>query len=225
MRQILACLFVVAAAPPVTAGMCKSPEPVAVVLTPAKANADVVIVSIAPRSAAAQVATTKLETLTWKFHGLDTTITPLAPGLALVAPKVPPPDSALVLEDTAGKPIIAVTRGGAQLTPPAPKVKSLSVVSPQPALHGPSSTTTLVVSASPPKSTIAVLVYDPKAAIARAWAPINAGKETAFVLDEAHSCAWTIEGTRAVATGDHVVLAWLDASGAISPMSAPVTVR
>ncbi len=152
----------------------------------------------------------------------------LAPGLTVYRPK-PAMTGALTLQ--AGKTKLAVTfdkAKGAALH--APDATAVTVTS-SPSLRGGASVSVSVAVASVPDAAAALVVYQIKD---EEHVPISygvpahdkTGATTVIVYRSGGHCAVPdVPNQAAPVAGDDVVLAWADAYGRLSPVSAPVHVQ
>lgn len=162
----------------------------------------------------------------WTFAGKSkatTKVRVIGPGLAVYEP---PAAGAWTLQDDQGKPSIKIESGADAKAPPAPALKAVKYYSSM-TRRGQSTNVTVELTGQPPPGVVALLAYDDKGAV-MSWGKIYVGdpaaKVTQIAVYYSGSCSVLPNGTRAINPSDKVKVAWLDASGQVSPMVAATVV-
>ncbi len=140
----------------------------------------------------------------------------LAPGLDLLVVST----AAATLESADGKPLLSVGHGKARDLD-APKVTAIRRTSPKQAKHPYVMIDAEVGDA--PAGVLALVVFDQAGTTARSWGSVTANAKTVNIYNQG-SCAMLVAGTLDSSVGDQVRLAWVDAAGRLSKLSAPVAV-
>ncbi len=162
----------------------------------------------------------------WVFAGKSkatTKVRVLGPGLAVYEP---PAGGSWTLQDDKGTPSIKIEAGADAKAPPAPALRSVKYFSSM-SRRGQSTNVTVEVTGQPPDGVVALLAYDDKGAVmswGKVWAGDPVNKTSQFAIYYSGSCSVLPNGTRPINPSDKVKLAWLDASGQISPMVAATVV-
>ena len=162
----------------------------------------------------------------WVFAGKSkatTKVRVIGPGLAVYEP---PAGGSWTLQADKGKDTIKISAGADAKAPPAPALMSIKYYSSM-SRRGQSTNVTAELRGQPPAGIVALLAYDEKGAV-MSWGKIYVGdpaaKTTQIGVYFSGSCTVVPNGTRPINPGDKVKLAWLDASGQISPMVAATVV-
>ena len=173
----------------------------------------------------------------WRFQDVnqlvEPTIVDIAPGLAVYT--LPPTGGPqLALLDGDGAEVAKVVRGQASPALKAPVLTAFTYETRTAVARrgaGTSITGTADIAEIPADAAVLV-VYEvtKQGTVARSWHPLagvsrdaKPAKVTAY--QSGGRCNPTIAGIAPVAQGAKVVVAWLDTSGRLSPMSRPVTAR
>jgi hypothetical protein len=126
------------------------------------------------------------------------------------------------LQDDRGKPSIKIESGADGMVPPAPALLAVRYMS-STSRRGTSTNVTVELAGQPPRGVVALLAYDDKGAV-MSWGKIYgsdpSAKTTLITVYYSGSCAVLPNGTRAIGPADKIKIAWLDASGQVSPMVA-----
>jgi hypothetical protein len=165
----------------------------------------------------------------WRAHGgkpLDhAAVTAIAPGLFRIAA----PAGDLTLDGADGKPVITVHRAPTGHDLPALAAPHLvSVDSSE--KNSPVRVQRVIaeLDGHAPVGAIALVIYavGDHGNVALSWADLRVAPpaENIYIMFAASHCEPAPEGAAAALGGEHVVVAWVDASGRESPPSAPVTV-
>ena len=166
----------------------------------------------------------------WTFAGTTTATTKATTKIRVIGPGLavyePPAAGAWTLQDDKGTPSIKVESGADAKAPPAPALKAVKYAS-STNRRGQSTNVTVEINGQPPASAVALLAYDDKGAVmswGKVWAGDPASKVSQFAIYYSGSCTVLPNGTRAINPSDKIKLAWLDASGQVSPMVAATVV-
>ena len=158
----------------------------------------------------------------WTFAGTSKTpakVRVIGPGLAVYEP---PAAGAWTLQDDKGKASIRIDAGADAKAPPAPVVKAVQYRSSN-SRRGTYQNVSAELAGQPPAGVVALLAYDEKGAVL-SWGRINPGdpaaKSTHIAIWFSGSCTVLPNGTRAIGPDQKIKLAWLDASGQVSPAAA-----
>jgi len=164
---------------------------------------------------------------TWTFTGKSKAkakVRVIGPGLAVYEP---PAGGVWSLQDGKGKTSIKVEVGPDARAPAAPVVRTVQYRSAN-SRRGTYQNVNAEVTGQPPDGVVALLAYDEKGAVL-SWGKINRGdpaaKTTTIALWFSGSCTVLPNGTRAIGPDQKIKLAWLDASGQVSPMVAATVVN
>ncbi|HEY4239284.1 MAG TPA: hypothetical protein VGM88_05685 [Kofleriaceae bacterium] len=139
----------------------------------------------------------------------------LAPGLTVYRPRTGASRGAKLELTAGGKRIAAFDSGPAAAALPAPIVESVAVES---SFRG-TATVRAHLGADAPAGAVALIVYGAGGALTYG----QPGATRDIVVREGGHCSFP-PGS-APKTGDHVTLAWVDASGHVSARSKPVTAK
>lgn len=205
-----------AAATPAVAAPCALIENRAAVLTPdgaAIADGGGIVVGTMPD--AQRDMPDRGAPSTWKVAGKAASLRHVAPGLDVIAATGP-----ATVSGADGKPIASV-KHGAPAALDAPKLTAVTSFTSQ--TRHPWTRVDALLAGDPPAAAVALVVFDKAGTTARSWSRAigNARDVTVFFSS---GCERYPDGTSGAGVGDDVTLAWLDASGRLSKLSAPVTV-
>lgn len=241
MRSAILLVLAVAYPQVASAGPCaiQSPQRAPLVSAPVSPGGGV-IVALRRAGFRAQGATSAVDKA-WRFKDVNALVEPaavqdIAPGLAVYTlPPTGGPELSLV--DGDGNDVAKVVRAGkAASTLAAPPLKSMvyetrSYAAPRRGLE----TYTIGIAdvgMQVPDTAAALIVYEVTKSgnVARSWASIiDAPPEPKSTKISAyHSggrCNPNLPGITPIAAGSKVVVAWLDTSGRLSPVSKPVTAK
>jgi hypothetical protein len=157
----------------------------------------------------------------WRFRSGKDRFVPkidvIAPGLAVYRPNSTA--GSIQLED--GKQTLLVTTRAAKDAPPvlgAPAVKQ--VISRQWRGRKPSTEVVVTLDGAAPATAVAIIAYDAKGK-ALSFGAVT--KDELLVYSQ-HRCETLPDGTTEPAAKQRITLAWVDASGRVSPKSKPIVV-
>jgi hypothetical protein len=172
----------------------------------------------------------------WRFRDVNKLVEPtfvdIAPGLAVYAlPATGGPELALL--DADGKELAKVVRASkATAALAAPALASITYESRRysPPRGSGTSTTGIADIGAIPAGAAALIVYEVTKTgnVARSWVSVTGADPKATKIAAYQSggrCNPTLPGIEPIANGAKVVVAWLDTSGRLSPVSKPVTAR
>jgi hypothetical protein len=154
----------------------------------------------------------------WRFGNKPAKVTHVAPGLDVVATSAA---GTLVSKDGDAQVTVKYVPGATPVLP-APVATKLERDAPEHMKH-PYVETVATLSADPPAAAIAIVAFDRAGKVARSWNTVVQNNREAHIYTSG-GCAPLPEGTVDSQVGDEVVLAWLDASGRLSKLSAPIKV-
>lgn len=155
----------------------------------------------------------------WKFNKKAAVVTHLAPGLDVVAAS-----AAGTLASKDGDAQVAVKH--AAKTAPilvAPAVSKIERYAPERVKH-PYVETVAQLSGDPPASAIAIVVFDKAGKVGRSWGSVAANQKDLHIYTSG-GCAPLPDGTVDSKVDDEITLAWVDSSGRLSKLSAPIKVQ
>jgi hypothetical protein len=197
------------------ASPCALVENHATVLTPdgaAIADGGGVVVGSAPDYA--REHPDRGEPSSWKVGGKAAKVTHVAPGLDVVAATGP---ATVTAGD--GKAIASVKHG----SPAALDAPTLSAVtSTTSQTRHPWTRVDVALAGDPPAGAVALVVFDGTGKTARSWGAVTGNARSVVVFTQ-NGCEREPDGTRMTSPDEQVELAWLDASGRLSKLSAAVT--
>jgi hypothetical protein len=232
-RFVLAALLAVLAAP-ANAGPCGIPMMVATPMTAANttiAPGGGVLVTLMPGGYGGDPKAQGLEQKGWRFKAADgklhapAKIETLAPGLAVY--QLPAEGDQLV--DDKGKALVAVKRSTAEVPAlAAPAIKAIThITTTHQSMHGgyQSRKMTVKLASPPPADAKGIILYNGATAVSWTHLIPDAMKDTEFtVYVGGGRCSIQIPGQTDVAVGGRATIAWVDASGRVSPKSKELVV-
>ena len=220
LRSLCLAALLAGLAPPAVAGPCPVMTPEYVVITPpGTALADgggIVVAQLLQFNG--DRAPHGVDTA-WRFaDGSKPAIVALAPGLDLLVA----PAGASRLDDAKhGKVADIAHAATAPAELAAPAVKAARRTDFRAGSHS-SSTTTAELAAVPPKGALALVVFDKAGKVARSWGTLGGG--TSIAIYASGACGQPPTGLIDSPAGDEIRLAWVDTSGRLSKLSAPVAI-
>jgi hypothetical protein len=162
----------------------------------------------------------------WRFRDgtklVAPTIDTIAPGLSVY--RLPATGANLVLENDKHVAITRVTRSadrGAALLP-APMPTSIDWER-RTSFRSSTDLVTVHLIAPAPAHAAAMIVYGPDK-VARSWGVVTRGGKDVIAYETGGRCSMAIPGNTSSNVGDHVTVAWVDASGRVSAASRDLEV-
>jgi len=237
MRSAILLVLAIAFPSAASAGPCaiQSLAPAPLVNAPVEPGGGV-IVALTRMGFGSQSASSAVDKK-WRFKDVNALVEPevtdIAPGLAVYTlPPTGGPELALL--DGDGKEMAKVVRAStASAALKAPELRSM-VYEAQTMTMGRRGSQTYVTGiadvAAVPVSAAVLIVYEVTKTgnVARSWASLVGFDRTNTKVNAYQSgsrCMPTMTGIEPIASGAKVVVAWLDSSGRLSPVSKPVTAR